>query len=270
MRGPHRRRPPSPRRSRRELDLRRGVSWPRTRCSPPPAPAPTRSASPRSARRRSRPPLPCGGPRCAGGRRDRHRHRRLRDLAAARHARGRGADHGRHRGRAPAAGPGDLHRGRHPPTSASGRSPAPRSRCCPGSPTATTTWSSATATSASTPPTCDEALRLLRPGGIVAFDNALWHDRVADPRQSRRGDRRDPRAGPGRRSTTRVWCRCCSPSVTACWSPRRSGRRSRRPEPAASCSGPRGRREPGAALGDRHHGARLDQERRAADDLRAG
>ncbi|HEV2452603.1 MAG TPA: O-methyltransferase [Streptosporangiaceae bacterium] len=26
-----------------------------------------------------------------------------------------------------------------------------------------------------------EALRLLRPGGIVTFDNALWHDRVADP-----------------------------------------------------------------------------------------
>lgn len=25
------------------------------------------------------------------------------------------------------------------------------------------------------------ALRLLRPGGVVAFDNALWHDRVADP-----------------------------------------------------------------------------------------
>ncbi|WP_067804827.1 O-methyltransferase [Actinomadura formosensis] len=30
------------------------------------------------------------------------------------------------------------------------------------------------------------ALRLLRPGGVVAFDNALWHDRVADP------DHRDP------------------------------------------------------------------------------
>jgi predicted O-methyltransferase YrrM len=30
------------------------------------------------------------------------------------------------------------------------------------------------------------ALRLLRPGGVVAFDNALWHDRVADPA------RRDP------------------------------------------------------------------------------
>ncbi|WP_253943910.1 O-methyltransferase [Nocardioides marmotae] len=27
----------------------------------------------------------------------------------------------------------------------------------------------------------EEALRLLRPGGVVAFDNALWHDRVADP-----------------------------------------------------------------------------------------
>jgi predicted O-methyltransferase YrrM len=28
-----------------------------------------------------------------------------------------------------------------------------------------------------------EAMRLLRPGGVVAFDNALWHDRVADPSQ---------------------------------------------------------------------------------------
>ncbi|MFG2005869.1 O-methyltransferase [Spirillospora sp. NPDC048911] len=27
------------------------------------------------------------------------------------------------------------------------------------------------------------ALRLLRPGGVVAFDNALWHHRVADPAQ---------------------------------------------------------------------------------------
>jgi len=26
-----------------------------------------------------------------------------------------------------------------------------------------------------------EAIRLLRPGGVVAFDNALWHDRVANP-----------------------------------------------------------------------------------------
>jgi predicted O-methyltransferase YrrM len=26
----------------------------------------------------------------------------------------------------------------------------------------------------------EQALRLLRPGGVMAFDNALWHDRVAD------------------------------------------------------------------------------------------
>jgi len=29
----------------------------------------------------------------------------------------------------------------------------------------------------------EQALRLLRPGGVVAFDNALWHHRVADPSQ---------------------------------------------------------------------------------------
>ena len=29
----------------------------------------------------------------------------------------------------------------------------------------------------------EQALRLLRVGGVVAFDNALWHDRVADPAQ---------------------------------------------------------------------------------------
>jgi len=29
----------------------------------------------------------------------------------------------------------------------------------------------------------EQALRLLRPGGVVAFDNALWHDRVADAAQ---------------------------------------------------------------------------------------
>jgi predicted O-methyltransferase YrrM len=27
----------------------------------------------------------------------------------------------------------------------------------------------------------EQALRLLRPGGVVAIDNALWHDRVAEP-----------------------------------------------------------------------------------------
>ena len=29
----------------------------------------------------------------------------------------------------------------------------------------------------------EHAVRLLRRGGVVAFDNALWHDRVADPTQ---------------------------------------------------------------------------------------
>ncbi|PZS16278.1 MAG: methyltransferase [Pseudonocardiales bacterium] len=29
----------------------------------------------------------------------------------------------------------------------------------------------------------EQALRLLRPGGVMAFDNALWHDRVADSTQ---------------------------------------------------------------------------------------
>ncbi len=28
-----------------------------------------------------------------------------------------------------------------------------------------------------------QALRLLRPGGVLAVDNALWHDKVADPTQ---------------------------------------------------------------------------------------
>ncbi|MEO6700039.1 MAG: O-methyltransferase [Jatrophihabitantaceae bacterium] len=27
----------------------------------------------------------------------------------------------------------------------------------------------------------EQAVRLLRPGGVVAFDNVLWHNRVADP-----------------------------------------------------------------------------------------
>ena len=29
----------------------------------------------------------------------------------------------------------------------------------------------------------EQAVRLLRPGGAVIFDNALWHDKVADPAQ---------------------------------------------------------------------------------------
>jgi predicted O-methyltransferase YrrM len=33
------------------------------------------------------------------------------------------------------------------------------------------------------PDYAQEALRLLRPGGVLAMDNALWHDKVADPAQ---------------------------------------------------------------------------------------
>jgi predicted O-methyltransferase YrrM len=29
----------------------------------------------------------------------------------------------------------------------------------------------------------EQGIRLLRSGGVLAFDNALWHDRVADPAQ---------------------------------------------------------------------------------------
>ena len=48
------------------------------------------------------------------------------------------------------------------------------------------TWCSATRISRSTPAYLAAALRLLRPGGVVAFDNALWGGRVTDP------DRTDP------------------------------------------------------------------------------
>ena len=39
-----------------------------------------------------------------------------------------------------------------------------------------------------------EGLRLLRPGGIVAFDNALWGGRVADPTPARSRHGRAARA----------------------------------------------------------------------------
>ena len=66
----------------------------------------------------------------------------------------------------------------------------------------------------------EQALRLLRPGGIVAFDNALWHDRVADPSQrdpETVGAARARQAGARRRAAGRR--RCCR-SATACSSAR--------------------------------------------------
>ena len=51
-----------------------------------------------------------------------------------------------------------------------------------------------------------EALRLLRPGGVLVVDGALAGDKVADPDPARRRDRRGPRsrpAGPRRRDAVR-------------------------------------------------------------------
>ena len=44
----------------------------------------------------------------------------------------------------------------------------------------------------------DQAVRLVRPGGVIVFDNALWHDRVADPAQ------RDPETTAIRETIARV------------------------------------------------------------------
>ena len=66
-----------------------------------------------------------------------------------------------------------------------------------------------------------EALRLLRPGGVVAFDNALWHDRVADPAQRDAETVAIRELGTDGRATTRPWSRCCCRWVTACWWPKK-------------------------------------------------
>ena len=82
-----------------------------------------------------------------------------------------------------------------------------------------------------------EALRLLRPGGVVAFDNALWHDRVADPAQRDEETVAIRDLGRDDRSSTSRSCRCCCPSATACSPPRRNG--PPRPDPR-DCSRRRG------------------------------
>ena len=46
--------------------------------------------------------------------------------------------------------------------------------------TARTTWSSSTRTRLEYAEYVEEGLRLLRHGGVLAVDNALWHDRTAD------------------------------------------------------------------------------------------
>ena len=114
-----------------------------------------------------------------------------------------------------------------------------------------------------------EALRLLRPGGVVAFDNALWHDRVADPAQRDEETVAIRDLGRDDRASTSRSCRCCCPSATACSPRRRNG--PPRPEPARLVEAQaRGGREAVPALGDRDDVARLDEDRRAADDPEPG
>ena len=112
-----------------------------------------------------------------------------------------------------------------------------------------------------------EALRLLRPGGVVAFDNALWHDRVADPAQRDAETVAIRELGKAVQRERARWCRCCCPSVTACWWPRRSG--PPRPESTARAVVRRHRDEALRPAGDGHDLALLDEHRRRADDLRS-
>ena len=69
-----------------------------------------------------------------------------------------------------------------------------------------------------TPGYVEQAVRLLRPGGVLAVDNALWHDRVADP--ARRDEPTTTIREVGRivRGDDRLLPPCC-PSATGCWWP---------------------------------------------------
>ena len=60
------------------------------------------------------------------------------------------------------------------------------------------------------------ALRLLRPGGIVVFDNALWDGRVADPAIRTRTPRRSGKYASASDPTSNSF-RCSFPSEMACW-----------------------------------------------------
>ncbi len=67
-----------------------------------------------------------------------------------------------------------------------------------------------------------EAMRLLKPGGIVAFDNALWH--TGSPTRPSATPRPSPSASSAGLSASTTRCsRCCCRSATACSSRRRSG-----------------------------------------------
>ena len=104
-----------------------------------------------------------------------------------------------------------------------------------------------------------EALRLLRPGGVVAFDNALWHDRVADPAQ------RDEETVAIRELGREVAdhdrsCRSCCPSATGCCWPRRSGRPRRSSSPSVAGCRPRKPSPPSATATTSHGSIRIGAE----------
>ncbi len=114
-----------------------------------------------------------------------------------------------------------------------------------------------------------EALRLLRPGGVVAFDNALWHDKVADPAQ------RDEETVTIRELGKEIAENESLVSVLLPvgdgllvakkeWSPETGGRAAETRSVARRCH------EPVPALGDGDDRALLDEDRRAADQLRRG
>ena len=104
-----------------------------------------------------------------------------------------------------------------------------------------------------------EALRLLRPGGVVAFDNALWHDRVADPSQ------RDEETVAIRELGREI---ADHESLVPVLLPVGDGMLLAKKEWAPEAGSVAGCREEAlATLGDGDDLARLDQDRRGADDL---
>ena len=69
----------------------------------------------------------------------------------------------------------------------------------------------------------EQAVRLLRRGGVVAFDNALWHDKVADPAQRDETTTAIRELGSACAPTSGSCPRCCRPA-TACSSPSSASR----------------------------------------------
>ena len=101
----------------------------------------------------------------------------------------------------------------------------------------------------------EQALRLLRPGGVVAFDNALWHGKVADPAARDEETTAIRELGKAVREDERLVPACCR-AVTGCSARSRSRSRSGR-----SCQRPGAGREPGRALGHTDDLERLVQHR---------